>query len=336
MCPTVTGSAVWKKRSFQALWSMGLLLTKGVKFQTAAEAREAGGTSAYMVRFVKDSEDDGPRGGGGGTCGDVDVAAMRSFDAHLQQHHGGARSSLMVVIFRLVFQLMYRVIGVVDDIGISAMVSDIAMNVSNYPAAFAARWATCRRLVNTSSKLAAAKMWHSFKMDIVVHLYERVGGVVCERFAGYYAPTSCNPRVVVCIALGLCRAASTVFPALTVAACSDAEWKGFSTVAFQCDGSGGQKYCAAIKPDGLITVKGEGEGGLAVLIVEEKAGTVGHNDGKDMYVQVPRLSGECSIAGCSDCSMCWVGCAGPSSFPGASLLLPTSRWPGLTQWRRTS
>jgi hypothetical protein len=183
-----TCSAVWEKQSFQALWAMGLLLAKGVQLQTATEARCAGGTSAHMVRFITE---DGVTSGSGTACVGVeasmkraDATALRGFVAHLQKHHGGGQSSLTVVIVRLVFQLMYRFIGVVDDIGFSAMVSDVAMNLSNFPAAFAARWATCRRLLLKPSELAAAKAWHSFKIDAVVHLYERVGGVVCQRFAG--------------------------------------------------------------------------------------------------------------------------------------------------------
>jgi hypothetical protein len=73
------------------------------------------------------------------------------------------------------------------DLAISALVSDVAMHLSNFPAAFAARWATCRRFVKPSAELATAKVWNSFKMDVVrvVHVFERVGGVKHHCFAGY-------------------------------------------------------------------------------------------------------------------------------------------------------
>jgi hypothetical protein len=74
---------------------------------------------------------------------------------------------------------------------------------------------------------------------------------------------------------------------LAVAWCSDAEWQGFSTVAFSCREGPDKttKYTTGIRPDGLVSVGGEGVEALAVMMVEEKADTVGDNDGMDMYVR---------------------------------------------------
>jgi hypothetical protein len=284
--PSYAGSDVWGTRPFQALWGMGLILDKGVQFQTTEVARRAGGTSAYMVEYVTEGD---VRSGGCGACADADdatqvanAAATRSFDEHMQQRHGGVQSLFIVAIVRVVVQLLYRLVGVVDDLAMSASVSDVAMNLSNFPAAFAVRWATCRRFLLSSAELTAAKAWHSFKMDLVVHLYERVGGVNQHRFAGYAMLCAAAARQRRCGVV-------TLLCCVVVPSCSDTEWQGFSTVAFSCregpDKTTKKSYTTCIRPDGLMTVCGEAEDALAVMMIEEKANTVGHDDGKDMYVR---------------------------------------------------
>jgi hypothetical protein len=78
--------------------------------------------------------------------------------------------------------------------------------------------------------------------------------------------------------------------------CRDADWAGFATVAFRC--SDKKLYRPNIRPDGVVAVKGDPNeaGSLAVLIVEEKAITVGNTQGKDLCVVVR--------------AACVLGCAG--------------------------
>jgi hypothetical protein len=197
-------SDVWATTAFQALWAMGLLVDKGVTFMTAAEAREAGGTSAYMIEFV--TEDDVATGGRGACVGvdaansGADAAATHSFDAHIRRHHTGARQLRMVLAVRLLVQMFYSLMGGVDDLSISAMVSDIALHARIFPARFAARWATCRRLVSSSSE------WNALKIDLIVHLYERVGGAVCERFTGCVSAGDALLRANVTVGCGVVAA----------------------------------------------------------------------------------------------------------------------------------